>query len=253
VIADQDTLPLFAVEFDGPHHEVDHNTSNRDKLKRSVCDSLGLPMLRIDAEYLQHRVGRFSLLGWLTELWFMEDACYAAQMEGSAPFDEPFFYSNFIGFGYMDNGHFVEIDRLNPEEQVELLIEHQGKMIVHRPYDPFISYRAFIMNSYEKGICLRPIPEQVTGTDIQGYELALAVLPVTHDRAVVGRARIRSFMFSPVSPRELAEELSVVDVARKLELYSKGEHRGLSNIGLTQLRVGGRVAVAGTPSPHHAL
>lgn len=63
VIADQRSLPLFAVEFDGPRHENDPKTIYRDELKRSLCDKLGLPLLRVDADYLRRRVGRFSLLG----------------------------------------------------------------------------------------------------------------------------------------------------------------------------------------------
>lgn len=102
LIADQDTRALFAVEFDGPHHETDPKTIARDALKRAVCDKLGLPLLRIDADYLRRRVGRFSLLGWLAEVWFMQEAYYAAQEAGSVPFDDPFIYSNILGFGYME-------------------------------------------------------------------------------------------------------------------------------------------------------
>lgn len=228
VVADQYSQSLFAVEFDGSHHATDLKTIARDELKRAVCDKLGLPLLRIDADYLRRRVGKFSLLGWLAELWFMQEAFYAAQEAGSVPLDEPFIYTNILGFGYTDGGRFVEIDGLEPEEQVRLLIEHQGRIIVHRPYDPFLPYRASIMRSYKKGACQRPVPEEVTGTDPRGYEVALAVLPVAPNRMIVGRSRVRSFMFPPVSPRELAVELSVVDVAKKLKLYGEGKYRASS-------------------------
>ncbi len=236
LIADQRTRALFAVEFDGPHHENNPKTIAHDTLKRAVCDKLGLPLLRIDADYLQRRVGRFNLLGWLTEVWFMQEAFYAAQEAGSVPFDEPFIYSNILGFGYMDGGRFVEIDGLKPEEQVRLLTEHQGRIIMHRPYDPFLPYRASIMHSYEEGGCQRPVPEEVTGTDPRGYEVALVVLPVAPNRVIVGRSRVRSFMFQPVSPRELAVELSVVDTARKLKLYGEGKYRPLSGRHVDLLR-----------------
>jgi hypothetical protein len=228
LIAGQDTKALFAVEFDGPHHENNPKTIARDELKRAVCDKLGLPLLRLDADYLRRRVGKFSLLGWLTEVWFMQEAFYAAQEAGSVPFDEPFIYSNILGFGYMEGGRFVEIDSLEPEEQVRLLIEHRSQIIVHRPYDPFLPHRASIMRSYKKGACQCPVPEEVTGTDPRGYEVALAILPVAPDSVIVGRSRVRSFMFPPVSPRELAVELSVVDAARKLKLYGEGNYRASS-------------------------
>ncbi|QIN77503.1 DUF2726 domain-containing protein [Rubrobacter marinus] len=229
VVADKRSLPLFAVEFDGSHHENDSKTISRDELKRSLCDKLGLPLLRVDADYLRRGVGRFSLLGWFAEVWFMQEAFYAAQEDGSVPLDEPFFYSNILGFGYMDGGRLVAIDNLEPEEQVRLLMEHQGQMIVHRPYDPFLPYRAFIVRSYKKGACQRPVPDEVAVTEPRGYEVALAVLPVAPDRVIVGRSRVRSFMFPPVSSRELAVELSVVDAARKLKLYGEGKHRAYSS------------------------
>ncbi len=237
VVADQYSLSLFAVEFDGSRHETDPRTIVRDELKRSICDKLGLPLLRIDADYLRRRVGRFSLLGWLAEVWFMQEAFYSAQEAGSAPFDEPFIYSNILSFGYMDGSRFVEIDSLEPEEQVRLLIEHQGRIIVHRLYDPFLPYRASIMRSYKKGTCRRLVPEEVTGTDPRGYEVVLAVLPVTSNRVIVGRSRVRSFMFPPVSPRELAVELSVVDAARKLKLYGEGKYRASSRRHADLLRM----------------
>lgn len=159
----------------------------------------------------------------------MQEAFYAAQEDGSVPLDEPFFYSNILGFGYTDGGRFVDIDDLEPEEQVKLLIEQQGQIVVHRPYDPFLPYRAFIVRSYEGGACQRPVPDEVTGTEPRGYETALAVLPVAPNRVIVGRSRVRSFMFPPVSSRELAVELSVVDAARKLKLYGEGKHRASSS------------------------
>lgn len=99
---------------------------------------------------------------------------------------------------------------------------------MHRPYDPFLPYRASIMRSYKEDVCQCPVPEEVTGTDPRGYEVALAFLPVAPDRVVVGRSRVRSFMFPPVSPRELAVELSVVDATRKLKRYGQGKYRASS-------------------------
>lgn len=237
VVADQYSISLFAVEFDGPHHENDPKTIARDALKRAVCDKLGLPLLRIDADYLRRRVDRFSLLGWLAEVWFMQEAFYAAQEAGSVPFDEPFIYSNILGYGYMNGNLFVDIGGLEPEEQVRLLIEHRGRIIVHRPYDPFLPYRASIMRSYEEGACQRPVPEEIKGTDPRGYEVALAVLPVAPNRVIVGRSRVRSYKFPPMSPRELAVELSVVDAARKLKLYGEGKYRASSRRHADLLRV----------------
>lgn len=52
----------FAVEFNGQSHERDARVIVRDTLKNSICNKLGMPLLRIDAGYLR-RDGRFTLLG----------------------------------------------------------------------------------------------------------------------------------------------------------------------------------------------
>jgi hypothetical protein len=42
----------------------------RDIMKNMICERLCLPLLRVDAGYLRS-VGRFTLVGWLVELWFI--------------------------------------------------------------------------------------------------------------------------------------------------------------------------------------
>jgi hypothetical protein len=61
------TLPLFAVEFDGPHH-AQRETQIRDITKNRLCAASGLPLLRIDSSFLETR-DRLSLLTWLAQLW----------------------------------------------------------------------------------------------------------------------------------------------------------------------------------------
>jgi Protein of unknown function (DUF2726) len=57
-----DTKVLFAVEFDGPLHQSDFKTKRRDAIKESICEKLGMPLLRIDSEFIKSKVGRFQLL-----------------------------------------------------------------------------------------------------------------------------------------------------------------------------------------------
>jgi hypothetical protein len=70
VVAETDGTPHFAVEFDGPQHATDRATIQRDALKAALCQRGELPLLRIDAGYLRPS-GRFTLLSWLVELWFL--------------------------------------------------------------------------------------------------------------------------------------------------------------------------------------
>jgi hypothetical protein len=101
VVTDSDTKSLFAVEFDGNQHQYDPDTRQRDKLKNSICDKLGMPLLRIDKEYLS-RVERFaSVLDWLTEMWFLEQAWDGAYDRGELPPDADFYPFLIFEWGYM--------------------------------------------------------------------------------------------------------------------------------------------------------
>ena len=102
LVADSESLPAFSVEFDGPTHETPEGR-RRDELKNDICESLGLPLLRITAAYLEEENETMSLLAWLTDLWFMSEAFLDAQESGTIPADEPFGYA-FSSFDYF-RGH----------------------------------------------------------------------------------------------------------------------------------------------------
>jgi hypothetical protein len=157
VVARKDSTAAFAVEFDGPKHDTDPDVVRRDALKNSICDKLGMPLLRIDADFL-HPIGksRFSILGWAVEVWFLYEGFCEAQATGQVPYDEPFDYSAFLAWGYYEGGKLVEIDHTDlakrigklfeqkdlPEELKRQSIENLGeilgfgarKLILIRPY-----------------------------------------------------------------------------------------------------------------------
>ncbi len=90
MIADgTDAKAQFAVEYDGPQHLSDPTTMGRDRMKSEICARLGLPLVRIGSEYLQ-RERRFTLIGYLVEVWSLERAFASAQESGMIPCDEPF-------------------------------------------------------------------------------------------------------------------------------------------------------------------
>lgn len=47
VVANADSIPEFAVEFDGPFHQIDEKQANRDVRKNRLCDLAKLPLWRI--------------------------------------------------------------------------------------------------------------------------------------------------------------------------------------------------------------
>jgi hypothetical protein len=89
VVADQEHVPLFAVEFDGPSHKTD-SQKNRDAKKARLCHHLEFPLLRINARYLIKKYGRTDLLSWFVDVWFLAREFYEAKEAGSTPPDEFF-------------------------------------------------------------------------------------------------------------------------------------------------------------------
>jgi len=204
------SVPYFAVEFDGPSHRRNPDTLRRDVIKNLICERLSLPLLRVDASYLRS-VGRFTLIGWLVELWFIYEQFCAMQDRGEIPYDEPFMY--FSLFEATPDGRFRSSYGLSDDA------------------------RAFVWQAWGQGTCTQPVPEEVsTWDDEDGYSVAHAILPLPAGGTLVGSARCRSFRFPPVGPRELAGELAMVDLGDKLRRYKQGAHRPMSESELAKLR-----------------
>lgn len=89
VVCNKDTMPVFAVEFDGPCHAKPEQMV-RDRKKDALCDICGLPLLRINSRYLSEPGTGMTVLTWLVGAWFLEHSFYQAQVEGFVPLDEPF-------------------------------------------------------------------------------------------------------------------------------------------------------------------
>jgi len=126
-----DGRPHFAVEFDGPYHDTDAGAQRRDTMKGSICARLGLPLLRIDADYLR-TVRGFRLLAWLVELWFLDEAFSEEQMHGRIPRDEPF----------------------DPQSVMEL---KDGRITF--PYSLAGDAQQEIARAYGQGLCNAPHPD----------------------------------------------------------------------------------------------
>ena len=244
VVAREDSTAAFAVEFDGPQHDTDPDVVRRDALKNSICDKLAMPLLRIDADFL-HPIGRsrFSILGWAAEVWFLYEGFCEAQASGQVPYDEIFNYSAYLGWGYYEGDRLVEIDHSDlakrmgklfeqedlPEEVKSLSLENLGqalgfgdrKLVMIRPYDPFLPAHVELIRCLEKKVCLSPT-EVLSAEDPQGYIVSLAFVKLPNDRTVIGRGRCRRFNFPPIGPWQLSEELATMDAAEKLKLYRRG-------------------------------
>jgi hypothetical protein len=212
----------FAVEFDGRKHDLDPKAVARDALKNAVCEKLGMPLLRIDAAFLR-KVGRFSVLGWLAEVWFLHEDFCAAQAQGQIPYDEVFHYSFILGLAFRGERGLREIDFADARSAVKQTSEQSGELIITRPYDPFLPSRALLRRLHDRGVCQYP-PEILHGRDPQGYWHAYALVGVDDGRTVIGMSRCRPFRFPPVTPYELSAELAVLNAAENVELYRRGQY-----------------------------
>lgn len=55
VVTDDKHMPLFAVEFDGPHHKIYDKKIKSDIRKNRICQIANLPLIRVsDAHLIQH-------------------------------------------------------------------------------------------------------------------------------------------------------------------------------------------------------
>ncbi len=187
----EDATPLFAVEVDGPQHTSDTLIKHHDGLKNSLCKKLGMPLIRMDAEFLR-RVGAFSIIGWIIEMWLLYEDWQKAQQRVEVPIDEPFLFFAFPG------------------------------------YDPFAASRAFIHQQYQKGACITPVPEELHVIDPGKGMMMLAFIHITDEFTIIGQARCRSFMFPAipsVGAHTLSQELAVVDAAEKFKRYLRGHYQ----------------------------
>ena len=98
VVTDQETKPLFIVEYDGLSH-TDPVQQRRDNTKDGLCAKAGLGILRINANHVMKLYRGMSVLRWIIEVTELEKAFYAAQEAGQVPWDEPFDPAMFISDG----------------------------------------------------------------------------------------------------------------------------------------------------------
>jgi hypothetical protein len=198
-------IAAFAVEFDGPQHDCHPDQILRDHSKNTICDKLGMPLLRIDGGYL-NQVGRYTLLGWLVHWWFLWEWFSKAQAQGIIPKDEIFDYSGF----------FVRI----PEN---------GRIV--RPYDPFEPYYAAVERLRIPHRGRMPNHPILKGyEDGDGYVVGCASVALPDGSHIIGKRRCRGFHFAPVATWDLAQELAVVDAAEQLKAYKGGKYYDTSEL-----------------------
>src|SRR5664279_4541091 len=62
-------LPMLAVEYDGKQHLTDDRQVERDQVKDSLCERVGMPLLQIDNQFTR-KEGKWRVLRYI--LWVHE-------------------------------------------------------------------------------------------------------------------------------------------------------------------------------------
>ncbi|MBC8990203.1 DUF2726 domain-containing protein [Micromonospora chalcea] len=197
VMVDAETAaPKFAVELDGAHHWTDPETRRRDIVKDQLAEWAGLPLLRITSDFTRRR-GRWTVLNYAVETFYLSEAFAAAQASGIIRLDEPYMPFMFCipnGSGGFDVNALDQQARVMLDEACDA-----GRIPSHAP-DMFGTR------------------DPATGA-IQSH----AWMAVARNRYLVARARVRDFRFQGISASELASQLAIVDMADLAHAWMVGE------------------------------
>jgi hypothetical protein len=206
IVEGANSVPQFAIEFDERHHLTDPKTIRRDRLKAAICESLGLPLVRIGSEYLR-RERRFTLIGYLVEVWQLQRSFDEAQQSGQIPFDEIFAPELVLTdsmFGPINFPYWLE----RPARLRIIEAERAGRSASHSPEE-----------------IITPWPWDGDGPDSVEFIEAWAVISLRPRGYVIGQAKLRNFkVFIPgLSARALAGNVAVADLGSRLDRVLKGE------------------------------
>lgn len=197
LMLDRETLlPRFAVEFDGKQHWSDPATRERDRLKDTLCQEAGLPLLRITSEYTRTQ-GRWTVLSYVVEGFYFSLAFFEAQEQGHIPLDEPFDFGNVVATG--EDGRLM-FNTLDAPVRLRLLELHQANLLPSYAPDVYLTTSA-----------------------AAGSVQAHAFMAVAPDRYLIGRVGLRDCRFQGVGPCEIAEQLAVAEVGALAERWLAGE------------------------------
>jgi hypothetical protein len=193
VVADADLWPLFAVEYDGRLHRAAAQLA-RDEVKNALCDRFGLPLLRVNARYLEERANGLDLLGWFVYAWFSCKAVAEAEKSGAIPPGDVF-----------------------PLDVIMLPgIPGDFPLWLSQPA------RAEIWKLWKANQEIDPVPSSFVGEGKRGEVRALSWLKVAGQAGVCASTGMRAQQF-PVPIDDIVEDLAVLDLKAKLDRVLKGD------------------------------
>jgi hypothetical protein len=186
VVADADHRALFAVEFDGPHHESDQVAMRNDRMKNAIARRLGLPLARVRDRHIFESARGLDYLTWLVEVFFGYEALVEAQGSGAVPVDEP-----------LDPMMFAAVPHLSGA--FPLFVSAQARVQLQR--------------AFNRKVIAAPCPLVLTARCADGTTVCLAIVGLTSGGLLLERSSLYLDGFG-VAPSEAAEEIAVVSLER---------------------------------------
>lgn len=199
-VVSEDRQALFAVEFDGPHHEHDPDAQRRDRLKNRICRKLGMPLLRINDPVFKDEPANFRMVQWLVNMWFQHRQILKQQADGHLPRDE----------------------FLDPRNAMEVV---NGEL--RFPRDPWHALIRRFRTLTRRHVSRTDIPLHFMWRDEEGTTATALVMAEVHPDTghhglLYGFARSRGYLFGPVVDTELARILAGKRLTDRLRRLAEG-------------------------------
>jgi hypothetical protein len=194
---------LFAVEFDGPSHKSAIQRE-RDLRKNRLCERFSLPLLRINANYLDLQFRGMDLLTYFVEVWFMSRA--------------------------FDN--MMECGLLGPDADFDpAMIVVDPKRKERFPFWLSADLQVNLQQLEKKKVIRNGIPRHWIGIDGDGNYRCLGWLDLTATSHVVIETGMRAQQF-PVVISDVLQQISIFDLWAKLQRVLAGEAAASTHEGL---------------------
>lgn len=194
VVLNTDFKALFAVEFDGPTHRNDKQIAN-DVKKDKIATHFKLPLLRINANYVDKKYRGLDLLTYFVKVWFLHEAFYKAQEAGHIPWDEPF-------------------------DPTSVLVDESRKK--HWPFWLSLKAQANIGELFKAKLVESPGANYWVGTDDVNRYRCLAWIHLHNGATCFVTTGMQSQNF-PIHKIEILEQIAVIDLKEDLAKVLNGE------------------------------
>jgi len=194
IVTNDDLLPLFAVEFDGPDHEASEQ-QHRDARKNALAERFTLPLLRVRSAHVFRTYDGWDLLSWIVDVWFLQREADRLYEEGHLPPDFDF--------------------------DPALIVFSPGKKR-RFPYWLGLDGQLGIHRLHKEGMCCDSVPSLLIGTDDGQTCRGMAAIRTAAELAVSVRSAMRPQQF-PVDMTELLRGVLANDLYQALLGVLRGE------------------------------